>query len=73
MTPRHPPFEDVENAYRVFYQRLFYYIDDAGAAVAEDVACSLAQDLADVWRRVEERCQPCPGCEGFPCRCEVAP
>ena len=73
MTLRHPSFEDVESAYREFYQRLFFYRDDAGAAVPEDLACSLDQDLDDIWRRVEERCQPCPACDCFPCRCEVTP
>ena len=73
MTPRHPTFHDVENAYQEFYQRLFYYLDDAGAAVAADFACSLDQDLDDVWRRVEEFLIPCSECECFPCRCEVTP
>ena len=73
MTPRHPSFEDVETAYREFYQRLFFYLDDAGAAVPDDLACSLDQDLCDIWDRFESRCSPCSVCESWPCRCEVTP
>ena len=47
MTPRHPSFEDVENAYREFYQRLFFYLDDAGAADILLAMESLAEETAD--------------------------
>ena len=73
MDCRHPTFQDVESAYRAFYQALFYYLDDAGAAVSEEFAVSLDQDLDDVWRRFETRCTPCETCDCFPCRCEGSP
>ena len=71
--PLHPSFQDVESAYRAFYVTLINYIDDAGGAVPEDLACSLDQDLDDVWRRVEESLIPCSECDCFPCRCEDTP
>jgi|GEM_PF-1039321 hypothetical protein len=69
-TPLNPTFAEVESAYREFYWRLAHYLDDAGAAVDEDFACRLDQDLDDLWRRFEERCRPCGECDCFPCRCD---
>jgi len=71
MAPLHPTFQDVESAHQAFYRALFHYLDDAGAAVDEQFACGLDQDLCDIWDRFESRCVPCSECDCWLCQCEA--